>query len=173
MFRHRILVTVSAALWMLAGFVADAGAITVNVTALPASASSLCAPGTTNAVPNDGNSDQTAFDCAVALIGSSSPAMGAEARGTIYVPAGEFKMTATLFIFNWHVALRGEGQQISKMVWNHGGDGIYFTVDARQVELHVHGAVDQPAHERERRLGDSRHLASSRANTGATASSRP
>jgi hypothetical protein len=123
MFRHRILVTVSAALWTLVAFVADAGAITLDVTALPLP-HALC-PGATNAVPNDGISDQSAFNCAVALI-STSAVNPVDYRGTIYVRAGTFNLTNPVVMTDRHVTIRGEGQRISRMVWNNSGDGLYF-----------------------------------------------
>jgi hypothetical protein len=127
MFRHRILVAVSAALWSLAGFVADAGAITVNVTALPPPGGLTDCASVPNAVPNDTTDDYPAFKCAVAQIGASSPSLPGQERGTIYVPAGRYILTQTLVITNIHVSIRGEGQQISKLEWNHSGDGILFT----------------------------------------------
>src|SRR5262249_40941765 len=114
------------------GLVQEAGARTLNVTALPLPDPTPECVGIANAVPNDGNSDQDAFDCAVALM----PAMG----GTIYVPAGTFDLVAPIAIVDKYFAIRGEGQQITRLRWSSFGDGISFqsTATTTNYTLAVH-----------------------------------
>ena len=120
--RHRHVIVPFAVLCALAGIAHEAGARTVNVTALPLP--DPACPGVANAIPGDNSTDQPAFDCAVDLL----PQEG----GTIYVPAGTFDLTAPIAVIDKHVAIRGEGQQITRLRWNSAGDGISFVSTTSQ-----------------------------------------
>jgi hypothetical protein len=119
MFRHRMFVALCAALCTLAGFVVNANAfMIVSPTSLPLP-NPLCPSSPANAIPNDNVDDYPAFDCAVKLVSAQG--------GLIYVGAGTYYLDAPLVIQDKHVAIRGEGQQISNIVWRQAGDGIRFT----------------------------------------------
>ena len=108
------------ALYTLVGLTqgADAANQFLNVMALPLPNPHPACASAVNAIPNDGSSDWSAFNCAVNLL----PASG----GTIYVPAGAFNLHLTVEVIDRNVAFRGEGQNVTKLVWNTSGDGIRF-----------------------------------------------
>jgi hypothetical protein len=69
--------------------------------------------------------DTLAFQCAVNLL----PTTVGDFRGggEIYVPAGVYRLGATITVVDKPVAFRGEGKQISRIVWDGvTGDGLSF-----------------------------------------------
>lgn len=92
----------------------------INVTALPLAS---CPSGTVNADGTDYNHDTLAFQCAIALL---DPTIG----GEIYVPAGTYYLLETLAVNDKPAAFRGEGQGITRLIWNAttgpGHHGITF-----------------------------------------------
>jgi hypothetical protein len=111
----------------------------INVTNLPLSS---CPVGTFNANGTDSSFDTLAFQCAVNLL----PASG----GEIYVPAGVYRLNATISVTDKPVAFRGEGKQISRIVWDgvsvdglsfiSNSTGLNYTLAVRSLSLLKRGA---------------------------------
>jgi hypothetical protein len=90
----------------------------INVTALPLP-DSRCPGVTQSANPIDEYLDTEAFKCAVKLLPPSG--------GEIYVPAGVYRLHETISVADKSVAFRGDGKQISRLVWDGvTGDGLSF-----------------------------------------------
>jgi hypothetical protein len=73
----------------------------------------LTAPCATSAIPNDGVDDTAAIQCALTSVPGGSPD-----GGEVYFPAGQYDLWGTLTITDKRIALRGEGQGITRLVWH-------------------------------------------------------